>query len=54
MSEHGSSGVDVEMTILGSGACNPSPFRSASALALRVRNLVGNTAHMGGQRGPSS
>ena len=40
MSEHGSSGVDVEMTILGSGACNPSPFRSASALALRVRGLV--------------
>ena len=40
MSEHGSSGVDVEMTILGSGACNPSPFRSASALALRVRELV--------------
>ena len=38
MSEHGSSGADVELTILGSGACNPSPFRSASALALRVRD----------------
>jgi hypothetical protein len=51
MSGHGSSGADVEMTILGSGACNPSPFRSASALALRVRGLVESTAPVGGQHG---
>ena len=48
MSEHGSSGVDVEMTILGSGACNPSPFRSASALALRVWELVETKAYVVG------
>ena len=51
LSGHGSSGADVEMTILGSGACNPSPFRSASALALRVRDLVESTAPLGGQYG---
>ena len=51
MSGHGSSGADVEMTILGSGACSPSPFRSASALALRVRDLVESKAHVGGQHG---
>ena len=50
MSGHGS-GADVEMTILGSGACNPSPFRSASALALRVPDLVESTAPVGGQHG---
>ena len=30
------SGADLEVTVLGSGACNPSPSRSASCLALRV------------------
>ena len=33
-----SSGADLELTILGSGACNPSPWRGASCAALRVRD----------------
>lgn len=33
-----SSGCDLEVTVLGSGACNPSPWRSASCTALRVRD----------------
>jgi ribonuclease Z len=35
--DHGS-GADLELTILGSGACNPSPWRGASCAALRVRD----------------
>jgi len=31
------SGADMELVVLGSGACNPSPVRSASSLAIRVR-----------------
>lgn len=33
-----SSGNDIELTVLGSGACNPGPARSASSIALRVRD----------------
>ncbi len=33
-----SSGADLELTVLGSGACNPSPSRGASCTALRVRD----------------
>ena len=36
--ESAPSGADLELTILGSGACNPSPWRSASCAALRVRD----------------
>ena len=32
------SGCDMELTILGSGACSPSPWRGASCSALRVRD----------------
>ena len=32
------SGADLELHILGSGACNPSPWRGASCAALRVRD----------------
>jgi len=31
-------GADMEVVVLGSGACNPSPTRSASSLALRLLN----------------
>jgi ribonuclease Z len=32
------SGADLELTVLGSGACSPSPWRGASCVALRVRD----------------
>lgn len=35
---HKGTGADLEVIVLGSGACNPSPMRSASSLALRVRD----------------
>ena len=38
MWESSSTGSDLELTVLGSGACNPSPTRGASCLALRVRD----------------
>ena len=38
LKEQPSSGADLELTILGSGACNPSPWRGASCAALRVRD----------------
>ena len=31
-------GADLELTVLGSGACNPSPWRGASCSALRVHD----------------
>jgi len=34
----GASGADMEVSILGSGACFPSPARGASCTALRVRD----------------
>jgi ribonuclease Z len=37
-SSHTASGADMEIVILGSGACSPSPIRSASSLALRLRD----------------
>lgn len=37
-SPHGASGADMEIIVLGSGACSPSPIRSASSLALRLRD----------------
>lgn len=32
------SGADMELVVLGSGACSPSPIRSASSVALRLRD----------------
>jgi ribonuclease Z len=32
------SGADLELTILGSGACNPTPWRGASCSALRIKD----------------
>ena len=34
------SGCDMELTVLGSGACNPSPWRGASCSALRIRDSI--------------
>ena len=31
-------GADFELTVLGSGACSPSPWRGASCTAIRVRD----------------
>ena len=35
-----STGCDWELTVLGSGSCNPSPWRGASCSALRVRDSI--------------
>lgn len=35
-----STGCDWELTILGSGSCNPSPWRGASCNALRIKDSI--------------